>query len=772
MITGIIIGLLGILLMVNTVSFSSGVIFDSRSILVSVTGLFFGYVTTIIATIIISVYRLLLGGAGAFTGVMVTVVTASIGLIWHQLRMNKILNKPKKIWLEFYLFGLISHIGMFICMLTFPKDMIPHILQTMTLPILAVYPIGSFFLCMIIYYVYKNAQIKLNLEESELKFRTLVEEAPIGINLSKGNQIYYVNSVFEKILERTKEEIRELGWENITQHEDLIQEQKKYNQMESDEIDSYSMIKRFTKGDGLPVWVNMTVAKIKIKNQVGDNNICMIQDISELVKTNESLKENETKYKDLYLEFENKQLLLESLLDSIEDILFYKDLNGVYIGCNNAYEKFLNKGKKSIIGCTDYDLFDIEMAELFRKQDEEMLKNNRAVKREELFPSYEGNLEWLETMRSPYYNVDKNLLGLIGVSRDITDRKKKEEEILYLNYHDILTGLHNRTFFEKEKFDIDKEENLPLSIIVGDIDGLKLINDGFGFEEGDKLLIEAAGILKDCIRNGDVLARTGGDEFTILLPRTGSQETLTIVDVIKRVCEDCYGKESKINHGATISLGYNTKNLIEQVFDDVIKTAEEEMYRSKLLKSKSLHSAIISSIKATLFEKNNETEKHGGRLGELSKKLGNELNLSEKERVDLELVSTLHDIGKIGIDINILEKPGKLSELEWHEIKKHPEIGYRIASTVPELRNISEYILYHHERWDGKGYPQGLSGEGIPYLARVVSILDSFDAMTEDRPYRKAMSKDEAIEEINKNSGTQFDPVVARIFIEKVLACF
>ena len=768
-IKGVIIGFLGILLMMNTVILPSGAIFDTRSILISASGLFFGYIPTIIGALIISVYRVFIGGVGAFTGVMVTIVSASIGLIWHQLRISKILLLAKKPWVELYLFGLVVHIGMLLCMLTFPKYLVVSILKIMVLPILLLYPIGSLALCMLLYFGFKNVQIKSNLEESELRFRTLVEQAPIGITISKENHIFFINPMYQRILGRTKEEISELGWEKITHPDDLIRELEKYNKMKSGEIDSYSMIKRYIRGDGVTVWVNITVAKIKIKNQFDQNNICMIQDISELVKTNENLKVNETKYKDLYLEFENKQLLLTSLLDSINDLIFYKDAEGVYLGCNEAFEKFVGKERNQIIGFTDYDLFDKEIAKLFRQMDIEMMAQKNQRRNDEFVPYPDNKWVWLETLKSPFYNSKGNILGLIGVSRDITERKEQEEKILYLNHHDILTGLYNRTFFEKEKTDIDKEENLPLSVIIGDINGLKLINEGFSLDEGDKILVEEAIILKNCIRDGDILARTGGDEFTMLMPKTDSIEARIIVDKIKAACKDYANEVGNKIYGASLSLGYDTKYNKEESFDKIIRSAEEEMYRSKLLEGKSMHSAIVDSIKATLFEKSKETEKHGGRLGALSKKLGVELGLNEKDQVALELVSTLHDIGKIGIDKNILEKQGKLSELEWHEIKKHPEIGYRIAKTVPELRTIAEYILCHHERWDGKGYPQGLAGEDIPYLARVLSVLDSYDAMIEDRPYRKAMSKGNAIEEIKKNAGTQFDPEVAKIFVENVL---
>lgn len=769
MITGAIMGFLGILLMINTVSLSEGVIFDTRSILISVSGLFFGYIPTIIAAVIISGYRIFIGGVGAFTGVTVTVVAACIGLIWRHFRIDKILMKTKKPWIEFYLFGLITHIGMLLCMFTFPKYMILGILQAMTMPVLLLYPIASLFLCMLIYFGIKNVQTKSDLEESELRFRTLVDEAPIGITLSKGNHLFYVNSMYEKILNRTKDEIIDLGWEKITYPYDLNQEMEQYELLKAKKINTYSMVKRCIRGNGSIIWVNMTVASLNINGRMGENNICMIQDISDFIKINETLQANETKYKKLYLEFEDKQFLLVSLLNSINDLIFYKDLDGVYLGCNKAFEKFVGKEREQIVGFTDYDLFDKEIAAFFRQKDQEMLKEKKQLKNEEFVPYPDNHWVWLETIKSPFYDLDGDILGLIGVSRDITERKKQEEEILYLNYHDILTGLCNRTFYEKEKGDIDKEENLPLSVIIGDINGLKLINDGFSLEEGDKILIEEANILKSCIREGDVLARTGGDEFTILLPKTDNAQAKIIVGKIKATCKDYAEEVGNQIYGASLSLGYGTKNSMEELLDQVSKSAEEEMYRAKLLESKSMHSAIIDSIKATLFEKSNETEKHDGRLGELSKKLGMELELNEKERVDLELVSTLHDIGKIGIDKNILEKPGKLSELEWHEIKKHPEIGCRIAKTVPELRNIAEYILCHHERWDGKGYPQGLSGDNIPYLARALSILDSYDAMIADRPYRKTLSKEAAIEEIEKNSGTQFDPVIAKIFVEKVL---
>jgi len=192
------------------------------------------------------------------------------------------------------------------------------------------------------------------------------------------------------------------------------------------------------------------------------------------------------------------------------------------------------------------------------------------------------------------------------------------------------------------------------------------------------------------------------------------------------------------------------------------------MYRRKLLESKSLRSAIVSSLKEALFERSNETEGHAERIWHLCHQMGRSLGLSESQLDDLRLLSLLHDVGKIAIRDGILLKPGALEPHEWVEMKKHPETGYRIAQSVYELASIAEYILSHHERWDGTGYPMGLVGKHIPLPSRILAVADAYDVMTNLRPYKEPMSHDEAIEEIKRCSGTQFDPAIVRSFLELV----
>lgn len=486
-------------------------------------------------------------------------------------------------------------------------------------------------------------------------------------------------------------------------------------------------------------------------------------------KTNQELKESNELYKNLYLEYDRKQAILRSLINSIPDIFFYKDINSVYLGCNRSFEKFVGKSKEEIIGSSDFELFNEETAKLFKSVDIDTIKSNKPIKSEVSFKTPDGKEIFFETLKTPYYDSNFNIIGLIGIGRDISQRKKKEAEIIYLNHHDLLTGLFNRTYFQQEKNRLDKQEFLPLSVIIGDINGLKLINDSFGHAQGDKLIIEISQILKSCCSDKDIIARTGGDEFSILLPNADSDDVKTVIDKINNMCEKISDQIDNTLLFTNISLGYATKNSLDQSLEKIIQTAEDFMYRKKLFEYKSLHSSILTSIKRTMFEKSNETQEHAERMAQMSKKLGKVLKLSHEQIDELELLSNLHDIGKISVDKNILTKYENLSEDEWREIKKHPEVGYRIANSSPDLKHIAEYILCHHERWDGQGYPQGLSGEDIPLLSRIIAIVDAFDAMTEDRSYRKAMTKEQAKKEILSNAGTQFDPVIVDYFIKHII---
>lgn len=343
--------------------------------------------------------------------------------------------------------------------------------------------------------------------------------------------------------------------------------------------------------------------------------------------------------------------------------------------------------------------------------------------------------------------------------------RERHSKVEFLSFHDQLTGLYNRRFFDEELKRLDVEQNLPLSLAILDVNGLKLTNDAFGHLVGDRVLQKVADIMTRECRAGDMIARVGGDEFVMLFPKTDSLQAATIV---KRIGQAAVGeKVDSIN--ISVSYGLDAKTKTTEEITTVFKRSEDDLYRRKLSESTSMRHTTIEIIMNTLHEKSRREQQHSHRVSELCVAIATSLGLSHQDVSELRAAGLMHDIGKIAIDDGVLNKTEPLSDGERLVIKRHPEIGYRILSSVNAYAPLAEYVLAHQERWDGKGYPKGLKGEEIPFEARIIAVADAYDAMTADRPYRKAMSSMAAIEEIQRHSGTQFDPYIVQVFVEKVL---
>lgn len=370
--------------------------------------------------------------------------------------------------------------------------------------------------------------------------------------------------------------------------------------------------------------------------------------------------------------------------------------------------------------------------------------------------------KYVEETFSPLIEGKDNIVGVTVFSVDVTERIAQAKRLEKLSYFDPLTKVHNRRHFE-QRLDVFNITNEALSIVYFDINGLKTINDTFGHKKGDLLLIEVANELVNVMgKYGDV-CRIGGDEFIILLPNISVEDATTLSEEAK----DNLSKKT-INHIViSASYGIHSRTKDEDIaVDDLVINAENAMYIHKLTEKSSHRSQNIQAILNTLKLMHANEERHSIDVGRYSVEIGKRMGLSESNLELLRMIANLHDIGKVGIDQDILNKPGKLTDEEFAIIKRHPEIGYRLLSDVPEYREIAYDILSHHERFDGKGYPNGLVGTNIPLRARIVSVADAYDAMTSDRPYRKALSKEVAIEELKKNSGTQFDPEIVDCFLE------
>lgn len=345
---------------------------------------------------------------------------------------------------------------------------------------------------------------------------------------------------------------------------------------------------------------------------------------------------------------------------------------------------------------------------------------------------------------------------------DISERKKAEEMMHYLNYHDQTTGLNNRQYYESHIEKVDVEGNYPLTLIKIDINGMKLINDAFGYEMGDTLVKKVVSLIKPIVYNSDMFCRFGGSDFLIVYTKVQK----TYIDIIMAQINHMMTNETIQNIKVSVSSAYAVKSSSEEDLNLVLKKAEMRLSREKLIDTSSMLSRTIEIIMNSLYEKNSREMEHSKRVSYWCEKIAQRMNLDSHIVSKLRIAGLMHDIGKIGIPDSILDKPDRLTEEEFNLIRKHSEVGYRILSAANEFSEIADYILAHHERWDGMGYPKGLKGSEIPIYARIISVADSFDAMTSDRAYRKAMSFQQAKQEIIKFSSVQFDPSVVKVFLE------
>jgi len=332
-------------------------------------------------------------------------------------------------------------------------------------------------------------------------------------------------------------------------------------------------------------------------------------------------------------------------------------------------------------------------------------------------------------------------------------------------FHDSLTGLYDRRFaMETLKMYLDQKAVL-LSIVLGDVNGLKKINDANGYNAGDEVLIKIAWILRERCRGRDIAARWSDDEYLLVLPYTSAEETQLLLNQLREALKEV---SDDIGDGSIMTFGYATSSADIRGAEELVREAEKWMYRKKMLVSQSYRGSVLRLLLSTLHEKSPETQEHSNRMADYCRWVAGKLGLSDEAINDLVILAMLHDIGKMGINRKILNKPGPLSVRERREIEQHPEIGYRITRNIPELSQVSQYILAHHERWDGTGYANRLRGEEIPLASRIIAVVDAYDVMTSGRVYRPARNAEEALDELKQCAGTQFDPKIVDIFTELI----
>ncbi len=475
-----------------------------------------------------------------------------------------------------------------------------------------------------------------------------------------------------------------------------------------------------------------------ILRKSNNNNLSLIEQLS--LKTN---------YKQL---FENYP----------EGIAMLDNANQV-VNVNGKFEQLFGYSLKEIKGLNlnDFIVPDLLYDEVSPLPYSFLTEN--APQNEYIRKRKDGNLIYVSVLAFPIV-INNKQTGYYSIYRDITDRKRIEEKLIHLGIYDSLTGLYNRTFFKEQmrNYDLRMAET---GIIICDINGLKIINDSLGHQVGDTLLINVAHILTTSLRSTDIVARIGGDEFAILLPYARKEEVEIINQRIQKNL--CKYNENALTPPLSLSLGWAvTQDTISTSMEELFKEADNNMYREKISNKHKTRKTIIASFMSSLETKDFITDGHIERLKNLIQNVGKVMNLPEAVMTKLYLLAQYHDIGKIGISDTVLFKKGFLNMREIKEIQWHSELGSRIAHSTSEFIPIEDLILKHHEKWDGSGYPLGLSGETIPLECRIFALVDAYDAMISKRPYRKTWSKTKAITEIKNCAGTHFDPYLVENFIK------
>lgn len=463
--------------------------------------------------------------------------------------------------------------------------------------------------------------------------------------------------------------------------------------------------------------------------------------------------------------------LFQVTIQSMGDGVITTDVYGNITSMNKIAEHLTGWTHEEAMGAHLEDVFQLYYAKTRARVHNPMKKiltsNSLVIKSNDFFLiSCDKDEYYISGSGTSIRDDNQSLLGTVIIFRDITEEIYLNEQIRHLSQYDMLTGLHNRSFFEKIIQQLQEADATRVSIILGDVNGLKISNDVFGHSEGDRLLIQIGKILRKSCRMEDVVSRWGGDEFAIILQDTSTEEAMNICEKIIKNCEEDHECMIPLN----IALGVATKDDASQDLNTIIRIAENRMYRNKILEKQHRNSMVLSALKVLLFAKHGESESHASQVADLARELGHSMGFTNHELSDLYIAAQLHDIGKVALPDSILNKPGKLNFDEYLEIHRHSEIGFRIAQSIGEVAHIAEFILYHHENWDGTGYPQGRSGDSIPLISRIIRICDAYVAMTNPSIYQRTRTHEDAMIEINKCAGTQFDPDLVDHFTQILLA--
>ncbi len=572
-----------------------------------------------------------------------------------------------------------------------------------------------------------------------------------------------LNRSWEDILGYSTEELAGRKFLDFVHPDDVTSTMETVARLENQEkITNFT--NRYKAADGSYRWIEWR------SNPKGRLIYAAARDITERKKMLDDLQESSRKFSELAEQSHLEQERFRATLLSVGDAVIAADDSGRITIMNDVAEYLTGWTPEEAEGRIMHEVFEIADEITGISCDDplrEVLLTGQTVELGDhsILKKRNGDMIPVEVSSSPIRGKDGFIAGVVTVFRDYTEKREKQREVEYLSFHDYLTGLYNRRYFEDALKRLDSAVNMPFTVFVVDVNGLKLINDSYGHDMGDMVLKKAAGILKKCCREDAIISRIGGDEFTVLHPQTDKEAAEKMKEHILRSAEGS-DLETVI---VSLAVGFAVKDSVDTDIANIIKDADARMYKDKAGSSRTIRSEMIKRIIRHLNERYDSEKKHTEMVSWYCEKTAAAMGLNNSEVSAVRTAGIFHDIGKIRLAPEILNKRGTLTPEEWKLVRYHSVAGYSILKNAEEYTGIAETVLYHHERWDGKGYPKGLKGEKIPLYSRMIAVADAFEAMTSDRPYRRTLTESEAVSELIKFAGTQFDPQIVDIFIRKVL---
>lgn len=595
----------------------------------------------------------------------------------------------------------------------------------------------------------ERKQIEQEIQQSREWYRTLAENIPaLVVRLSPDLNFTYANSTYCQLYGRGKDKI--IGYDLFQFVQDDMQARiKKAFRELTVENPTITYEHSLETQPGSVHWIRWVNRALFNDDQTLNEYLCVGEDITETKQAEDDLRSSENRNR--------------ALISAIPDMLFRFNHEGVCLDAEIKYSRMFSlqyhgiSDNQDLIGKKIKEILPPEPAALLIAARDKAIEENELQIVEFSYPSDGKN-----------YIFEARLINagggeLVSIVRDVTERKHFEDHLKYLSLHDHLTGLNNRAYFENELERLDSSREYPISIISIDLDGIKMINDTLGHAVGDELIKACASVLKKTMRYSDIVARVGGDEFSVILPQTTNKEASEIIQRL-HLQADLYSRNNR-ELPLSMSIGIATAESNNKKLGQTYVEADDSMYHQKLHKGIATKTYLIDALIDSLDKKDCFDQGHGERMESLCRMIGEKVGLSAKQLEKLKQFVRVHDLGKVGITDAILFKEGPLSEEEWKIVQQHPEKGYRIALFSNNLKKVADLILKHHEHWDGTGYPLGLKGEEIPLECRILAIADTFDVMTTGRSYRETLTFQDTLAEIENCSGRQFDPALVNIFL-------